>query len=70
MPGWKPVELVKLCCNKFVKKIYNEDERMFLFELKRYGLPEDIHNMIFERYKFIKFVYQYVDEINNDLKIN
>ena len=48
MPGWKPVELVKLCCNKFVKQIYNEDERMFLFELKRYGLPEDIHNMIFE----------------------
>ena len=42
---------------------------MFLFELKRYDLPEDIHNKIFERYKFIKFVYQYVDEeINNELK--
>ncbi len=68
MPGWRPVELVKLCCNKFVSQIYTDDEKLFLFELKRYGLPEDLHNMVFERYKFIKFVYQYVDEINNDLK--
>tara|TARA_Y100000816_G_scaffold284576_1_gene263006 strand:- start:38154 stop:38363 length:210 start_codon:yes stop_codon:yes gene_type:complete len=69
MPGWRPVELVKLCCNSFVNQIYTNNEKMFLFELKRYDLPEDIHNIIFERYKFIKFVYQYVDEeINNELK--
>lgn len=66
MAGWRPVELVKLCCNTFVKQIYNDDEKLFLFELKRYDLPEDIYNMIIERYKFIKFVYQYNDEeINN-----
>ena len=69
MTGFTPVELVKLCCNTFVKQIYTDDENLFQFKLKRNDLPECIHNMVFERYKFIKFVYQYVDEeINNDLK--
>ena len=66
MSGWRPVELVKLCCNNFVNQIYNDDEQIFLFELKRYDLPPDIYSMIFDRYRFIKFVYQYVDEINYD----
>lgn len=59
MNGWRPVELTKLCCNELIKQIYHEDQKVFLGRLKTYNLPEDIHNHIFERYKFIRFIYKY-----------
>lgn len=53
---YSPLELHKLCCNIIVKELYDNDECIFIHKLQSYNLPDDIYNLIIERYELIKHI--------------
>ena len=56
---YRPLELEKLCCNVIVKQIYNENEYIFMSNLKSLGLSETLNDLVMERYKIIKLILNY-----------
>ena len=53
---FRPLELSKLCANVIIKEKYNQDYYIFLDNLKYLKLPEDLNNIIIERYHVIKHI--------------
>lgn len=53
---FRPLELSKLCANVIIKELYNKDYYIFLKNLKHLKLPEQINNIIIERYNIIKHI--------------
>jgi len=49
-----PLELSKLCCNVIVKKFYHENEHIFRSNINELNLPQDIIDLIIERYLLIR----------------
>ena len=49
-----PLELSKLCCNVIVNEFYHENELIFRSNINELNLPQDIINLIIERYLLIR----------------
>jgi|TARA_Y100000813_G_scaffold175877_1_gene141435 hypothetical protein len=60
---YTPLELQKLCSNAIVEQIYTENYYTFTSNLKTFGFPDPINEIIIDRYKVIKNI------LNYDLKI-
>ena len=53
---YTPLELYKLCSNVVVKQIYNKNEYIFINNLYKLKLPEEINKIILDRYRVIKHI--------------
>jgi hypothetical protein len=49
-----PLELSKLWCNVIVKEFYHENELIFRSNINKLNLPQDIIDLIIERYLLIR----------------
>lgn len=53
---YSPLQLYKLCSNVIVEQIYNKDYYIFHDNLLNLNLPDDINNIIIERYHVINHI--------------
>ena len=53
---YSPIELQKLCCNVIVKEFYHENELIFRSNINELNLPQDIIDLIIERYLLIRHI--------------
>ena len=53
---YTPLELYKLCSNVVIKQIYDKNEFIFNNNLYKLKLPEEVNEIIIERYRVIKHI--------------
>ena len=53
---YSPLQLYKLCSNVIVEQKYNKDYYIFHDNLLNLNLPDDINNIIIERYHVINHI--------------
>ena len=56
---YNPIELKKLCCNVVVKEFYDENQLIFQSNINELNLPQDIIDVILDRYKLIKHIIKH-----------
>ena len=54
-----PLELSKLCSNVIVNEFYHENEVIFRSNINELNLPQDIIDLIIERYLLIRHIMSF-----------